>query len=479
MNNYIQEILRIIRTKNDGMVQSVMIFNKEGILEYYKKGDENLGNFADEVVGKSICDIYENLNETNSTVVKALQTGESSVTNEQRLVYRDFDLIISGTTCPIRDETGDIQGAADIVRTVKVQKQRECSDVCLESDALNRIVTGDDGMVRLKKRISEIAKSDSAVFLYGETGTGKELFAEALHDLGKRRDRPFVTQNCAAIPGSLLESIFFGTEKGSFTGAERKAGLFELADGGTLFLDEVNSMPLDIQAKLLKVIEEQRVRRIGGEKDISFDVRVVAASNEAPSALIDSGRMRSDFYYRIAVVNLTIPPLRERADDLDLLTKYYIDYFNHKMHKNIQGLSQMARDFFHQWCWPGNVRELKNTVENAFNIEKSTLITMDSIPDLIERVALWQQRERGQKKHPGNEHTVCEGNVPERLVTEADKNINQVLSGQRTLSSALQEYERLIIQRAVQQSKTLTAAGRLLGMSPQRLDYHLRKLGLK
>ncbi|MCI7326033.1 MAG: sigma 54-interacting transcriptional regulator, partial [Clostridiales bacterium] len=327
MNNYIQEILRIIRTKNDGMVQSVMIFNKEGILEYYKKGDENLGNFADEVVGKSICDIYENLNETNSTVVKALQMGESSVTNEQRLVYRDFDLIISGTTCPIRDETGDIQGAADIARTVKVQKQRECSDVCLESDALNRIVTGDDGMVRLKKRISEIAKSDSAVFLYGETGTGKELFAEALHDLGKRRDRPFVTQNCAAIPGSLLESIFFGTEKGSFTGAERKAGLFELADGGTLFLDEVNSMPLDIQAKLLKVIEEQRVRRIGGEKDISFDVRVVAASNEAPSALIDSGRMRSDFYYRIAVVNLTIPPLRERADDLDLLTKYYIDYF--------------------------------------------------------------------------------------------------------------------------------------------------------
>ena len=147
MNNYIQEILRIIRTKNDGMVQSVMIFNKEGILEYYKKGDENLGNFADEVVGKSICDIYENLNETNSTVVKALQTGESSVTNEQRLVYRDFDLIISGTTCPIRDETGDIQGAADIVRTVKVQKQRECSDVCLESDALNRIVTGDDGQV--------------------------------------------------------------------------------------------------------------------------------------------------------------------------------------------------------------------------------------------------------------------------------------------------------------------------------------------
>ena len=181
---------------------------------------------------------------------------------------------------------------------------------------LDHIITQDTAMLTLKERIRNVAPLDSSVLIYGETGTGKELVAESLHSEGKRSGKPFVSQNCAAIPSNLLESLFFGTEKGSYTGALTRKGLLEEADGGTLFLDEINSMEIGLQAKLLKVLEEKKVRRLGGSRDIPFDVRIVAAVNEDPAKLIREHRLREDLYYRLGVVRITLPPLRKRKGDI-------------------------------------------------------------------------------------------------------------------------------------------------------------------
>jgi len=305
--------------------------------------------------------------------------------------------------------------------------------------------------------------------IYGETGTGKELFAKALHLLSARKDKPFIAQNCAAIPVNLLESMFFGTERGGFTGAESKKGLFELADGGTLFLDEINSMDTAMQAKLLKVLEEHKVRRIGGKEDIRFNVRIVCASNEVPERLIEEGRLRSDFYYRVGVVRLWLPPLRERQEDILLLTQHYIDQFNKKMGRNIRGLSQMTQDLFLRWSWPGNVRELKNTIEGAFNIETSDLITLDSVQNLLSKM--------GQDTRPVQEE------APVRAEAEEPGSLAQIREqlgrGKVDLRNLLSQYEAAIIREALRQTNRLNAAAEKLSISPQKLQYRMEKLKLK
>ena len=245
---------------------------------------------------------------------------------------------------------------------------------------LDRMLTEDPAMLALKSRIRDVAGLDSSVLIYGETGTGKELVAESLHSEGGRAG-PFVSQNCAAIPATLLESLFFGTEKGSYTGALTRKGLLEEADGGTLFLDEINSMDPALQAKLLKVLEEKKVRRLGGSRDIPFDVRIVAAVNEKPQKLIREGRLREDLYYRLGVIRLTLPPLRERLCDIGPLADYFIEHYNRKLHRRVRGLSERALRLLRGYAWPGNVRELRNVLEFCAYLTPSGLITELSLPE--------------------------------------------------------------------------------------------------
>ena len=234
-------------------------------------------------------------------------------------------------------------------------------------------------MIRLARKVA--ASEASSVLLLGESGTGKDLVAKAIHYGSSRADQPFIAINCAAIPATLIESELFGHEKGAFTDAKaRKEGLFEQAQGGTLFLDEIGELELGLQAKLLRVLEEGSFRRVGGLKDLPLDVRVVAASNRDLKAESDAGRFRLDLYYRLSVIQIDLPPLRERGDDVLLLANYYIAHFNERLRKRIRGLTPEVEEIFRRYSWPGNVRELRNVIERVMILEDSDLITADWLP---------------------------------------------------------------------------------------------------
>ena len=218
------------------------------------------------------------------------------------------------------------------------------------------------------KRARKAAINDASVFIYGETGTGKELIAQSIHNDGSRAGKPFLAQNCAAIPESLLEGILFGTSKGAFTGAVDRAGLFEQANGGTILLDEISAMPYDLQSKLLRVLQESYIRRVGGSRDIPIDVRIIATVNETPAELISKGLLRKDLYYRLNVINISIPPLRERAGDIELLSEKFLDKYNRRYNKQLWMLSDAAARKLKAYDYPGNVRELENIIEQAVSM---------------------------------------------------------------------------------------------------------------
>ncbi len=245
-----------------------------------------------------------------------------------------------------------------------------------ESDALRNAVI-------LARRIAE--SDTSSILLQGETGTGKDLFARAIHDASRRNHQPFVTVNCAAIPATLIESELFGYEKGAFTDAkERKEGLFEQAQGGTIFLDEIGELELNLQAKLLRVLEAGEFRRVGGLRDLPLDARVIGASNRNLSDEVKNGAFRLDLYYRLAVVEIKIPPLRERGNDVILLANHYIQQFNRQRNGNmIEGLSPEVAAIFAVSDWSGNVRELKNVIERSLIFEEGNLITPRCLPDSL------------------------------------------------------------------------------------------------
>ena len=472
MEEYLQQITRLVNLNGDA-VEGMLVVNKAGIVEYYKPGGafgKLPEDFGRNVVGNHLLTVYTELSEENSTVMKTLRTGQITVGEKQVLTHGNFRITMVTTTYPILNDGGEIQGAVDIAQILEVQDLKGAPPHAAAHSVLDDIVTQNEEMHRLKSMIRSIAQNDSATLIYGETGTGKELFAEALHSLSSRSGKPFLAQNCAAIPDNLLESMFFGTEKGGFTGAESKKGLFELADGGTLFLDEINSMDTAMQAKLLKALEEQKVRRIGGREDIRFDVRIVCASNEDPEVLVREGRMRADFYYRIGVVRLRLPPLRERPEDILPLAEHYIRTYNQRMHKQILGLSQMAKDLFLRWSWPGNVRELKNTIEGAFNVESSPFITLDSVRGLLEKLENWERQPEAAPAPaaPGLSAPPTLPQVQERL-----------RQGRVDLKELLAEYESSIITEALRQTRRLNAAAEKLSMSPQKLQYRMEKLGLK
>src|SRR5499426_2039088 len=246
----------------------------------------------------------------------------------------------------------------------------------------DRIVGQSPAMKKMIQLAHKVAESEaSSVLLLGESGAGKDLVAKAIHYGSSRADQPFVAINCAAIPATLIESELFGHEKGAFTDAKgRKEGLFEQAQGGTFFLDEIGELELGLQAKLLRVLEEGSFRRVGGLKDLPLDVRVVAASNRDLKSEGEAGKFRLDLYYRLSVIQIDLPPLRERGDDVLLLAKYYVAHFNERLRRRIRGLAPEVEEIFRRHGWPGNVRELRNVVERAMILEDEDLITANWLP---------------------------------------------------------------------------------------------------
>ncbi len=251
------------------------------------------------------------------------------------------------------------------------------------SGTVDTIIGECDEMEKLKNLIRKIAKSDATtVLIQGESGTGKELVAKALHYTSARAEKPFMAINCAALPVTLLESEMMGHEKGAFTDAKAsKKGLFELADGGTVFLDEIGDMHMSMQAKLLRMLEEKTFKRVGGVKDIKVDVRVVSATNQELVKAMNEGQFRKDLYYRLQVVPIFLPSLRERGRDILLLANHFIEYFNRECHKNVRGISKEAEQILLSHYWPGNVRELKNVIERAMILD----IDNEILPEHLSR----------------------------------------------------------------------------------------------
>ena len=241
----------------------------------------------------------------------------------------------------------------------------------------------------IKERIKQMAPSSSTVLIDGETGTGKEVVARLIHNVSNRSQEPFVAINCSAIPEELMESELFGYEEGAFSGAKKggKIGKFQLADGGTIFLDEVGEMALHLQAKLLRVLQEKQVTKIGGLESTEVDVRILAATNKKLEELVKQGKFREDLYYRLKVIPITMPPLRERTSDLPLLIEHFIKLYAERIHKQIKGVSDDALNVLMKHPWRGNVRELRNVLEFSINMTNTEMITLNSLPfDLLHPV---------------------------------------------------------------------------------------------
>jgi two-component system response regulator HydG len=237
-------------------------------------------------------------------------------------------------------------------------------------------------MRRVITAIERLAQSSASVVITGESGTGKELVARTIHESSPRRAAAYVPVNCAAIPETLMESELFGHERGSFTGADRrKEGCFEIANGGTLLLDEITEMKIELQAKLLRVIEEQRMRRVGGTSEIPLDVRVLAASNRDIEGAVRDGKLRSDLYYRLNVFTITLPPLRERADDIPQLVQMFVQHYAEQNHKDVVGVEEECMDAFRAHPWPGNVRQLRNVIERALIVCEGRVIRKNDLPE--------------------------------------------------------------------------------------------------
>lgn len=245
--------------------------------------------------------------------------------------------------------------------------------------SFNDIIGTSDEINRVKNYAKKVAKSSSSIFIFGETGTGKEMIAQAIHNESNRCEKPFIAQNCAAIPENLLESIFFGTSKGSFTGAIEAQGLFEAAHGGSLYLDELNSMDISFQGKLLRVIQEGELRRLGESKAKKVDVRIIASVSENPEILIKTNKLRKDLYYRLNVVRIDLPTLNNRRNDIPLLIKFFINKLNTKCNTEIEGISTQALDLIMKKNYEGNVRELEHLIEGAIVIKQRGIIEVEDL----------------------------------------------------------------------------------------------------
>jgi len=250
--------------------------------------------------------------------------------------------------------------------------------------ALGHLVGKSPRMQKLFEEIEMVANTDANVFIVGESGSGKEVVANTIHSLSRRRNKPFIAFNCGAISPTLIESEIFGHEKGAFTNAiKRREGYFELAKGGTVFLDEITEMPIELQVKLLRVLEEGKFRRVGGNEEINIDARIIAASNRDPQKAIQDGKMREDLYYRLNVFPIEVPPLRERLEDIPLFAHFFLQKLNETEEKKVENIEADFIEALQQYEWNGNVRELRNVINRAFIMARSNTLTVDCLPDKL------------------------------------------------------------------------------------------------
>jgi arginine utilization regulatory protein len=431
---------------------------------YNKKMMEIESMEIEDVLNRSLLEVFSFDNNGNSTLLEAIQKGKR-ILNSKQTYYNNKgkEITTINNTFPIIHNGNQI-GAVEIARDVTKYER------LLRENLLNKgntpftfesIIGSSSKLQDVIEASKRATRTNSSILIIGETGTGKELFAQSIHNGGSRSSKPFISQNCAALPDSLIEGILFGTKKGAFTGSIERPGLFEQADGGTLLLDEINSLHPNLQAKLLRVIQEKVVRRVGDTKDRSVDVRIIATINEDPIDAISEGRLRKDLYYRLSVVSLFIPPLRERKSDIDELVKFFIEKYNHLFAMNVRRVEEDVLQMFFEYEWPGNVRELEHIIEGSMNLmDTEEILSYSFLPIQFRNKPQFQNK---NTVYADKEEFFAQRAKPFKLFEDF-----MIEAEIHYLKKALNHYDF-----------NITKTAQALGMSRQNLQYRLKKLNLK
>ncbi|WP_077328534.1 sigma-54 interaction domain-containing protein [Virgibacillus siamensis] len=452
MNDLYQQLL-------DEVNVGIHAINEQGnSIIYNKKMMEIESMESADVLGKNVLDVFSFHENQHSTLVHALKTGK--VTKDVRQTYfnnKGEEITTVNNTFPII-RNGKITEAVEIAKDVTQLENVIKENVLRKKNSnytFDQIIGNSEAFTSVIEEAKLGTRTTSSVLIVGETGTGKELFAQSIHNGSNRSDAPFVAQNCAAIPESLMESLLFGTQKGAFTDAVNSPGLFEQADGGTLLLDEINSLDMALQAKLLRVIQEKTIRRIGGTKDKKIDVRIIATVNEDPAEILANNQIRKDLFYRLSVITLHIPPLRERKQDIMPLVQEFIKKYNALFHMHVQEISSKAISLLYQHDWPGNVRELEHTIEGAMNL----IIDESEIQPHHLPIRFRKRYQRNNKEHESNR--------------------TAPVNHSANLHDKLNDVEKAYVKQVLTENNhNITQTAKKLGISRQSLQYRMKKYTL-
>jgi len=450
----------------DNINEGIIVTDKNGKIVIYNK---KLGEFEDldknDVIGKQLKDVYDEWSAESSEHYQVLKTGqaikEGSYKNitklgrTNQLVASSFPIKIDGNTEAAYSISRNVTTIREIYnRTLGIQSEDAGNSVKLKNGTrftFKDIIHKSKLMDKLISDAEKAALNDSPVLVYGETGTGKEMIVQGIHNSGSRRLFPFVALNCAALPETLLESLLFGTKKGAFTGAENTVGFFEQAGNGTLYLDEINSMPLNLQAKFLRAIQEKCYRRIGDVKECKINCKVISSVNVDPMKCVEDGQLRQDLYYRLSTIVLEIPPLRKRKEDILELVDYFGRTYCSIYGEKVIAIDDDLKKAFQSYDWPGNVRELEHLVERGISLlDNDETLTLYNMPSYL------REKLYSSKYMPDEE------------------------SSELTLNEILRIVEKKVIENALKKNNmNISKAARSLGIKRQNMQYRIDKLDLK
>jgi PAS domain S-box-containing protein len=393
------------RTILDNVLDGIITVDKEGKIAWFNRAAEQITGYKkEEVLGRPCQSIFQtDLCGTDACPREQTVRFQKSISRLEVVITNKWgrQIHVSVSTAPIRDGNGEILGAVETFRDLSMIKAYQLETE--ERYSFKNIVTKNTRMLGILKHLRDLAMSDSPILLSGESGTGKELLARAIHELSRRKDGPYIAVNCGALPDTLIESELFGYRKGAFTDARHhKPGRFALAEGGTLFLDEIGDLPLEIQVKLLRVLEGGEYQPLGSTETLKADARIITATNKDLFDQMKEGRFREDLFYRINVVQIDVPPLRQRREDIPLLIKYFLQKLNLKRRKNIVGLSPAAEETLLEYDYPGNIRELENILEYSTIICKNNQIEPRHFPPYLLREKE-QEPPSGEPEIPGTD----------------------------------------------------------------------------
>ena len=458
-------------------VDSMMIVDKNMNVIYTNRFNSryNSGLLENEYINyinKRYFEVYPDLDPKESTMAEALKYGHVIIREGQTFndmlgrVYTTnnitYPIIKFGEIIGALELSQDITSLGDLENPARPEPKSKTGEILLQNPEQHEttfedIITINQEMLENIRKARIFALEDKPTLIYGETGTGKEMFVEAMVHSNSNRNKKYIAQNCAAIPENLFESILFGSVKGAFTGAENKIGLFELADKGVLFLDELNSMPLHLQAKLLRVLQNGKVRPVGSATEKNVDVKVIVALNQNPLKLIKESLLREDLFYRLSSNTIYLTPIRDRKEDIPIFIDYYIDQFNKKYGRNVKGLSAGLKNLLLMYHWPGNVREIRHVLESMINVTYEEVLTAKNLPAYVKEVIDMNEE------------------IPENI-TKSGSKINLKIP----LKDAMEKVEKEYITRALMFTRgNITLAAEFLDLPRQTLKFKMDKLKIE